>query len=173
MLQSPAYRVLSLSALRVLARIQIELAAHGGKDNGRLPITYDDFAAYGIDRHAIPPALRELEALGFIQVTERGRAGNADWRTPSLYRLTFRGPAGGYDGTDEWRQITEDGAKAIAKIARAAKPEKTKNRWGKKPVSDGENPHRKRPILSSETPTTCLGGETHTTLYIPGREHAA
>jgi hypothetical protein len=172
MMQSPAYRVLSLSALRVLSRMQIELANHGGKDNGRLPITYDDFAAYGIDRHAISPALREAEALGFIQVMERGRAGNADWRTPSLYRLTFRGPAGGYDGTDEWRHITEDDAKAIAKMARSTKPEKTKTQWGKKPVSGGGNPHRKRPIHSGETPTTGLGGESHTTFDISGRDAA-
>src|SRR5262249_26631794 len=35
---------------------------------------------YGIDRHAIGPAIRELVALGFVEITEHGRAGNADWR---------------------------------------------------------------------------------------------
>ena len=35
MLESPAYRVLSRSAHMVLARIEIELAHHGGNDNGR------------------------------------------------------------------------------------------------------------------------------------------
>jgi hypothetical protein len=34
MLESPAYRVLSLSAHRVITRIEIELAHHGGNDNG-------------------------------------------------------------------------------------------------------------------------------------------
>jgi hypothetical protein len=46
MLESPAYRALSLSARRVLDRIEIELAHHGGRDNGGLPVTYHDFEAY-------------------------------------------------------------------------------------------------------------------------------
>jgi hypothetical protein len=54
MMESPAYRVLSVSAHRVLDRVCIELAHHGGNDNGKLPVTYQDFMAYGIDRQAIP-----------------------------------------------------------------------------------------------------------------------
>ena len=34
MLESPAYRALSVSAHRVISRIEIELASHGGNDNG-------------------------------------------------------------------------------------------------------------------------------------------
>ena len=83
MLRSPAMRVLSLSARRMLDRIEIEMADHGGTDNGRLPVTYDDFQRFGIHRHAISSAIQENEALGFIQVTQRGRAGNADFRTPT------------------------------------------------------------------------------------------
>lgn len=37
MLESPAYRVLSLSARRILDRIDIEHAHHGGQDNGLYP----------------------------------------------------------------------------------------------------------------------------------------
>src|ERR1700686_3983281 len=65
LLESPAYRVLSLSAHRVLDRISIELAHHGGNDNGKLPVTYEQFMEYGMDRNAVAPAIRELEALGF------------------------------------------------------------------------------------------------------------
>ena len=65
MLESPAYQVLSLSARRVLARIEIEHAHHGGNDNGKLPVTYDDFERYGIHRHAIRPAIREVVARWF------------------------------------------------------------------------------------------------------------
>ena|SRR5438128_11034086 len=90
MLESPAYRVLSLSARRVLDRIEIELAHHGGKDNGKLPVTYDDLAAYGIERRAIPLAIRECGALGFLEVTHQGRGGNAEFRSPNKFRLTFR-----------------------------------------------------------------------------------
>src|SRR4029450_8804364 len=78
MLESPAYRVLSLSAHRVITRIEIELAHHGGNDNGKLPVTKQDFIDYGIHDHAVAPAIREAEALGFIRVTERGRGGNAE-----------------------------------------------------------------------------------------------
>ena len=35
MLEAPAYRVLSLSARRVLDRVEIELGHHGGNDNGQ------------------------------------------------------------------------------------------------------------------------------------------
>src|ERR1700730_13491833 len=90
MMESPAFRVLSLSARRLLDRVEIELAHHGGKDNGRLPITYDDFEVHGIHRHAVAPAIRETVALGFLQITEPGRAGNAEFRRPNLFRLTYR-----------------------------------------------------------------------------------
>jgi hypothetical protein len=121
MLESSAWRVLSLSARRVVERIEIELAHHGGKDNGALTVTYDDFVSYGIDRHAIAPAIREAVALGFIEVTERGRAGNAKWRSPNTFRITFRTSKGmRTDGTHEWRRIsTMEAAEAVAKAARS------------------------------------------------------
>src|SRR5262249_59663340 len=50
MLEAPAYRVLSVSAHRALSRIEIEHAHHGGADNGKLPITFDQFEEYGMDR---------------------------------------------------------------------------------------------------------------------------
>jgi hypothetical protein len=77
---SPPYRVLSLSARRVLDRISIELAHHGGNDNGKLPVTYEQFVEYGIDRQAIAPAIRELVALGFIEVTRQGKASASEYR---------------------------------------------------------------------------------------------
>src|SRR5215510_266157 len=89
MLESPAYRELSQSAHRIISRIEIELAHHGGNDNGKLPVTYEDFIEYGVHRHSIAPAIREAVALGFIEVTKRGRGGNAESREPSLYRLTY------------------------------------------------------------------------------------
>src|SRR5436190_14169667 len=73
MLGSPAWRALSLVARRLLNRLEIEHCNHGGKENGRLVCTYDDFAAYGIRRRSIASGIAELVALGFIEVTERGR----------------------------------------------------------------------------------------------------
>ena len=103
MLRSPAYCVLSLSGRRELDRIEIEMADHGGTDNGKLPVTYDDFERYGIHRHAIGPAIREVVALGFVEITEAGRAGNAEWRKPNLFRLTYRHTK--YEPTNEWEKI--------------------------------------------------------------------
>jgi hypothetical protein len=127
MLESPAYRALSLSAHRALARIEIELAHHGGKDNGRLPITYDDFQRYGIDRHSIRPALSEWEALGFIEITDRGRAGNAEFRRPAKYRLTYK-PADHAEPTSDWKRIeTKEHAERCAKHARTKRSRPSKN----------------------------------------------
>src|SRR5262245_43817026 len=82
MMKSPAFVVLSRTARQILDRLEIEIANHGGTGNGALIVTYDDFEAYGIHRHQIFHGLCELEALGFIVFEGRGRAGNAEWRTP-------------------------------------------------------------------------------------------
>jgi hypothetical protein len=171
MLESPAYRVLSRSAHMVIARVEIELAHHGGNDNDRLPITTDDFIAYGMDRSSVAPAIREAEALGFIRV-EHGRGGNADYRTPSLFGSTFaqhrnsrRSPP-----TDDWRRIkTIEEAEQIARIARQAKDphavqhgkrnwqrrrQKTENRYGKTAATGTEKPYRKQESPVRKTHTT-------------------
>lgn len=175
MLESPSHRVLSLSARRVLDRLEIELAHHGGKpeQNGRLPVTYDQFQQFGIDRQAIGPAIREAVALGFLEITRKGRAGNAEWRQPNLFRLTYRQSRGERTyGTNEWRRIKSiEQAAEIAKAARAARLVKTESQCGKMPNVRVENPHRKQPIRSGEIPTTRHGGETPTTIDISGRRH--
>jgi len=118
LLNSPAYRALSLSGHRALSRIEIEFAAHGGTSNGRLAVTYDDFENYGIHRHAVAPAIRELVALGIIEVTEAGRAGNAEWRKPNFFRLTYR-HIDNYKPTHEWERIeTDQQARDLARAAR-------------------------------------------------------
>src|SRR5262249_15723448 len=74
----------SLSGHRILARVEIELAKHGGNENGKLPVTYEHFIEYGIHKDSVAPAIPECEALGFLEVTERGQAGNRRFRAPSL-----------------------------------------------------------------------------------------
>ena len=90
MLRSPAIRVLSLTAHRILFRLEIELADHGGRDNGDLPVTFTDFEQFGVgDRHMIGPAIREIIALGFVELTKPGRSGNGAHRMPNRFRLTY------------------------------------------------------------------------------------
>jgi hypothetical protein len=162
LLESAAYRVLSLSARRVFDRVEIELAHHGGADNGALPVTYDDFERYGIHRHSIAPAIREAAALGFIEITEPGRAGNADWRKPTLFRLTYRNTD--YAGpTDEWSKVeTDEEAQLVAQAARFPVAENAKSQCG--------NRHRKRPNHSTDSTTTGHSTDSTTTSIFSGGE---
>jgi hypothetical protein len=171
MLESPAYRVLSLSAHRVLARLEIELAQHGGRDNGKLPVTYNNLVEYGVDRHAVAPAIRELDVLGFAKITEHGQGGNAEFRRPNRFRLTYRhtthAPA-----TDEWRRIeTREAALAAQRSARASiklpprqkqKPVREKTRTG------AQNPHRKSADAGVGNPHYSASAFSPTTLDISG-----
>ena len=119
MISSPAFCVLSLSARRVLDRLEIELAGHGGTENGKLIVTFNQFQQFGIDRHAIAPGIREAVALGFVEVTEHGRAGNAEYRQPNRFRITYRNSDYG-SATDDWRKVkTPDDANTIARQARS------------------------------------------------------
>ena len=139
MLEAPAYRALSLSARRVLDRVEIELGHHGGNENGRLPVTYENFENYGIDRDSIAPAIREAVGWASLEVTERGRAGNAEWRRPNYFRLTYKPAKGLPDyGTNEWRRFrTIEEARAAACVARET-PAKTKSQYGFLPKAGGE-----------------------------------
>jgi hypothetical protein len=162
MMESPAFQVLSLSAHRILARLEIEHAHHGGNDNGELPVTSDQFIEYGIHHNAVSPAIREVEALGFVEITEQGRAGNAEWRRPNKFRLTYR-PLGRAAETDEWRNIkTMEEAEMVAGIARKASSQKNF------PVPENaefhpRNQYRKPGFHTPETGTTGHTPETGTT----------
>jgi hypothetical protein len=163
MLESPAYRALSLSAHRVLSRIEVELGHHGGTDNGKLPVTFNDFVDYGIERHSIAPAIREAVALGFLVITEPGRAGNAEFRSPNLFRLTYaydrKAKSSGIEPTNNWRSIeTIEQALLLSHMAR-----KNKKPVGVNPSFGAQNPHRKFNGPVGETHTTGQGGETPTT----------
>jgi hypothetical protein len=174
MLESPAYRVLSLSARRVIDRVEIELAHHGGNDNGRLPVTFANFEHYGIHNHGIAPGIREAEALGFLEITERGRAGNREFRSPNKYRLTFR-HVDRAKPTDEWRRIqTIEEAESIARVARKPtkpRPVKKQNSTvGKRSVSllktNSENTNR--PLLESNSTAKVLNPTVLSISRVPG-----
>jgi hypothetical protein len=162
MLESFAYRVMSLSARRAIDRVEIELAHHGGNDNGKLPVTFQQFISYGIDRHSVAPAIREAISLGFLRITQAGCAGNREYRSPNLFRLTYR-PAKGVpgDGSHEWKLFGSLGdAKQTASKARAEtstreyRPKKQKTRGGKHTSSVGKTPTETAPLSVGETPTT-------------------
>jgi hypothetical protein len=107
----------------IISRVEIELACHGGNDNGKLPVTTDDFVEYGMHRSSVAPAIREVEALGFVRV-KRGRGGNAEYRSPNLFFLTFAQARDSHKNppTHDWRRInTLQEAELIARSARSSK----------------------------------------------------
>ena len=174
MLESPAYRVLSLSAHRVLARVEIELKRHGGEDNGKLPITYEQFVEYGIHRHAIAPAIRECEMLGFLEA-ERGKAGNREYRAPSTYRLTYQA-VGRARPTHDWQRIqTLKDAKAMARAARKTPAGDSENQCRKAPVFSAGSHHQKPAFSVPDSVTTVPVPESVTTSRLSGprQERAA
>jgi hypothetical protein len=118
-------------------------------ENGNLPCTYDDFEAYAINRHMIRPAINELVALGFIRVTRKGSAGNAEFRQSTLFLVTYL-PAGSNQVVEDgWRRIqTIEEAEAVSKHARAKKADAKarefgqrggKAMWSKKQMSSDGN----------------------------------
>jgi hypothetical protein len=102
-------------------------------------------------------------ALGFTEITERGRAGNAEFRSPHKFRLTYF-PVRRAPPTHEWQRIkTVEEAQALATAARREAPQKTKVQWRKTPNLSGGNRHRKRRFHSAETTTTRLSADSTTT----------
>jgi hypothetical protein len=168
MLQSPAYRVLSLSGHRILARVEIELAKHGGDDNGKLPVTYEHFIEYGVHKDSVAPAIRECEMLGFIEVTERGQAGNREFRAASLYRLCYL-PVGRARPTHEWqRHQTIKDAEIARRAGRMAQPRKTENHPRKTPSFAPGNQGRKPKFSPPENGGTAPPPENGGTSRLSG-----
>jgi hypothetical protein len=163
MMRSPAFGVLSLSARRILDRIEIELGDHGGTENGKLPVTFDDFHRFGIDRHSIAPGIREVVALGFVEITRHGRAGNSVYRTSNEFRLTYR-HTDYADPTHEWRRIkSPEDAATVASAARKSVDQKYNSN------------RRKIRIPVGETNTVSVGGNASVpvgeapTTVVPGK----
>jgi hypothetical protein len=195
-LESAAYRVLSRAGHQVLSRIELELRYHAGKENGRLPVTFENFVTYGIDRGGIAPALREVQALGFAEITQHGRGGNAEYRLPNLFRLTYEPTKKDVAPTNEWKRFAAGADHAAdtkmmaeaAKVAELARKNQNlmlvarmkklaaKNR---KPVrkthtgTGAENQHRKPKFTGAENPHYGVSRETHTTLDTLGRGRPA
>ncbi len=130
---------MSLAARLILDRVEIEHRNHGAQENGRLIVTQLQFVDYGVNKKGIAPALRELEALGFLEITERGEAGLGGGRRPNRFRLTYMPhDSRPGDGTHEWRRHATTSLAEAAKIAAAAR----------KSTAPATRPARSRPQLA-------------------------
>jgi hypothetical protein len=131
----PAFKVASVTVHRIMAFLESDLASHGGDNNGELKATHKQLTAFGIHHNAIGPGIREGEALGFWKITQPGIAGNADFRRPTLFRLTYV-LFNKVKPTDDWRNIaTVEEAETIAREARNVTP----RGYPRRPVKRGLN----------------------------------
>jgi len=119
MLESPAWQALGIWELRVLHRIWLEHMAHAAKANGRLIVTYADFRQFGVRGDSIADAIEVLEALGWIDITRRGRASFEDARFPSMYGLTWLPQPEPFKlATNRWKTCkTVEEVKAVIAVA--------------------------------------------------------
>ncbi len=108
MMESPAWRAIPGPARQVVDRIMIEHMLHGGTENGNLIVTYDDFEAYGIRRGSTSQAIRQAEALGFVDVIDRGRRSFGSARRPARYGLTWLPRADRTPASNRWKSIQTD-----------------------------------------------------------------
>jgi hypothetical protein len=158
MIESVAWRVLSLAARKALERIEIEHMDHGGAENGRLPVTYADFETWDVHPNFVAPALRELEALGFIEIVKRGSRGAAGTRQASEYRLTFR-PAWNAPkndtGSHEYMKIkTREDAEAVASAARKRADPQTVTRAKESILSPSQSEGTSPSLSEGKTPVS-------------------
>jgi hypothetical protein len=169
MLRSPAYCALSLSARRFLDRLEIELAAHGGRDNGKLPLTYIQLEEYGLYGNGIAPAIREAVALGFAEVTQQGRASfTAEYRHPSKYRITYR-PTDDGEQTDEWERIrTLEDAEKIAQDARLTPKKAKRHTLKQRPNLDAKTAPKVDTIAAPQNRAHKLGAKIGATSIFSG-----
>jgi hypothetical protein len=115
-MDSAAYRALSHAGRMVLDRIHREHGAQGGKENGRLKVTWRDFQKAGVQPRRITGAVAEVEALGLAIRTYHGRRTcGEDPGAPAQFRLTWLPviePDNLTPATNEWKRFGDDVAGA-------------------------------------------------------------
>ena len=106
LMASAAWRSMSINARRALDRIIIEHMAHGGTENGELPVTHKQFVEAGVTKCKIGDALDELGYLRLIRM-ERGRGG-AQSGISNKFTLTWLPLKGSRHCDDVWKSVTEE-----------------------------------------------------------------
>jgi hypothetical protein len=97
LIESDAWRDLTINARRFLDFLMIEHMRHGGRDNGYLLAPRRQLTAFGIGAHYISGAIDEVDRLGLVDC-KRGIG-----RRPSCYSRTWLKVKGGGVATDRWK----------------------------------------------------------------------
>jgi hypothetical protein len=121
MLASPAWKAMNRSQRRLVERVMIEHMNHAGTENGNLIVTYTDFREHGIRDKSVRTDIAIAEALGWIEITVKGKASFEDQHYPSRYALTWLPqPSRSRLASNRWREIkTDDAARLVVKDALA------------------------------------------------------
>lgn len=117
MLQSSAWRALSINARRFLDFLELDHLSHGGAENGHLRATYDQLKTYGLTRSEIFSAIEETIALGFVRRMQVHLP-----RVPMEYRLTYYGfisqNSMAESPTNEWESLDDRGVARVKSVLR-------------------------------------------------------
>lgn len=113
LLISPAWRAAPRPLRNILERIEIEHLRHGTMANGELYVSYLQLVEFGVSKRSIKPALELGQKLGLLEVIQEAEYNLSDIRAANAYRLTYVPAKGKAAPSDEWKNITEDRAKAL------------------------------------------------------------
>lgn len=155
-LSSIPWGMLKLNDRKILDRLFIEHSAHGGNENGRLIVTYDNFVAHGVRKQSIAESICRLEGLGFIETTRQGRPAGGDMKVPSTYLITtLPYPDGNVflEPKNTWKQIktVEEGKQRINN-----KKRDLKERTGFQQRAGKISAIKKKSPVAKAKPTSCI-----------------
>jgi hypothetical protein len=113
LLTSRAWHALGPNAKRLIEFLMIEHLRHGGRRNGHLLAPRRQLEE-GISEHLVSGAIKEAEALGFVDCT-RGVG-----RCPSVYTLTWLPLSDGSEPSNRYLEC-DDAAAAVMAARKASK----------------------------------------------------
>jgi hypothetical protein len=150
---APRGPVLPGEGKTVISRIEYEHLKHGGKDNGRLPVTYEDFAEFGLSTEAAVRGVLFAEGLGFISVTVATEI-KSNIRPPNLYSLGWLPLCDMTPAARTWQKFktVEEAQQVVDRIKDARKRRPCRQRAAAKV---------KQAAPSGPTPTPTLESSLH------------
>jgi hypothetical protein len=115
LLESAAWRSLSLNSRKLIDFLMIQHTRHAGKKNGELLAPRRDLEQAGIPVNMITGAIEDAERVGVIDC-KRGTG-----RQPSLYTMTWLPLSDGTDPSCRWRHCDAEATEIVAarKLAKA------------------------------------------------------
>lgn len=120
MLESYGWRAMSCNARLAVDCIAVEHMAHAATMNGDLRVSFDRFEKFGIRRGSIASAVAEVDAIGFIDLVEKGTRGWGEYRgKTSVFRIAWLPTNQGDPATTRWRRFRSlEEARRAASLAR-------------------------------------------------------